>query len=118
MTIGLFVGAGSLFLLRWSGTKGSFSFMMAVLLLGGAAVMFVVKAAENIERAEFRGYDPVGKTGYVTVAIGKASCSVRVDGLDWSATSKGELRVGEEVVVVRREGVHVFVKKRETQSAG
>lgn len=116
MTIGAFLGAGSLLLVRWAGTKGWFSLLIASLLLGGGIVIFAVKAAENIERVEFRGYDPVGKTGTVTVAMGgRATGSVRVDGLDWSASSKENLEVGAEVLVLSRDGLHVAVKRLKPQ---
>ncbi|MDG6900454.1 MAG: hypothetical protein JRM80_00635 [Nitrososphaerota archaeon] len=109
--IGAFLGTGSLFLIRWAGTRGGFSLMMAVLLYGSAATVLAVKAAENIERIEFRGYDPVGKTGVVTSAMrGRETGSVRVDGLEWSATSEENLTIGEGVIVVRREGLRIFVK--------
>ena len=111
VTIGAFIGAGSFFLLRWSSTKGALSFLMAVLLLGGGAIMLAVKTVENIDRVEFTGYDPVGKTGKVTVAYGGATCAVRIDGLDWSATSEKDLDAGDEVLVVGRDGLHVFVRK-------
>ena len=116
--IGALVGTGAFLVFRWAGTRSGFSFGLAVLLLGGGVVMFVVKAAENIERVEFRGYDPVRKTGIVTVALDRgATGSVRVDGLDWSATSKENLEVGERVLVVSREGLHISVRKLKTQPA-
>ncbi len=85
---------------------------MAVILMVGAAVIFVVKAAENIERIEFGGYDPVGKTGVVTAATGGRSTGfVRVDGMEWSAKSVEALEVGANVVVVSRDGLHISVEK-------
>ena len=114
LTIGAFLTAGSILLVRWVGTKGWFSLLIAVLLLGGGAVMFVVKVTENIERVEFRGYDPVGKVGVITAPIsGRSRGSVRVDGLDWSATSDGNVGIGEEVVVVSRDGLHVSVRRHQ-----
>ncbi|MDG6989808.1 MAG: hypothetical protein JRM99_00075 [Nitrososphaerota archaeon] len=116
MTIGAFLTAGSILLVRWVGTKGWFSLLIAVLLLGGGTVMFVVKVSENIERVEFGGYDPVGKVGVITAPIsGRSRGSVRVDGLDWSATSDGSVGVGEEVVVVSRDGLHVSVRRHQRQ---
>ncbi|MDG7008819.1 MAG: NfeD family protein [Nitrososphaerota archaeon] len=110
--IGVFLGTGSLFLLRWAGTRGGFSLMLGVLLLGGGAIMFVVRATENIQRVKFRGYDPVGKTGVVTMAMaGRMTGSVRVDGMDWSARSEETIEAGAEVLVVSREGLYVSVKK-------
>ncbi len=118
VTIGGLLGTGSILLLRWSATKGWFSLLLAALLFVGGAVVLVVKAVENIERVQFRGYDPVGKIGTVVVAMGgRATGSVRVDGLDWSATSMENLRVGEEVLIVSREGLHIFVRKPKPQAA-
>ena len=75
--------------------------------------MFVVRAKENIQRVKFRGYDPVGKTGVVTAAMGgRTTGSVRVDGMDWSARSEEAIEAGAEVLVVSREGLRVLVKKR------
>ncbi|MDE1858447.1 MAG: NfeD family protein [Thaumarchaeota archaeon] len=116
--IGAFMGTGAFLLFRWAGTRNGFSLGLALLLLGGGVVVFVVKAAENIERVEFRGYDPVGKTGVVTVALGRGALgSVKVDGLHWSATSKEHLEIGEPVLVVSREGLHISVRKLRTQPA-
>ena len=116
LTIGAFLGAGSLLLIRWAGTKGWFSLLTAALLIGGGVVLFAVKAAENIERVDFRGYDPLGKTGVVTVgASNGAAGSVRVDGLDWTATSSEALQVGEMVLVVGREGLHLSVRSLKKQ---
>ena len=113
--IGAFLGTGSIFLLRWSGTRGGFSLMLGVLLLGGGAIMFVVRAKENIQRVKFRGYDPVGKTGVVTAAMGgRTTGSVRVDGMDWSARSEETIDAGAEVLVASREGLHVSVRKLRT----
>ncbi len=101
-----------LLLFRWTGTKGLFSLTMAVILLVGAGVIFVVKAAENIERIEFRGYDPVSKTGVVTAAMGVRSIGfVRIDGMEWSAKSTEPIEVGAKVVVVSRDGLYVSVKR-------
>ena len=75
-------------------------------------IILIVKTVENIERVKFPGYDPVGKSGTVTVSLSRrATGSVRVDGLDWSAKSKEDLKIGEEVLVVSRDGLHVFVKR-------
>ena len=115
VVIGAFLGTGSIFLLRWAGTRGGFSLMLGALLLGGGTIMLVVRAKENIQRVKFRGYDPVGKTGVVTVAMGgRMTGSVRVDGMDWSARSEETIEVGAEVLVVRREGLHVSVKRPRT----
>ena len=77
-------------------------------------MIFVVKAEENMERANFRGYDPVGKTGVVSSTLGgRAIGSVKVDGLDWSAMSKENIEVGETVMVVSRDGLHLFVVKKD-----
>jgi membrane protein implicated in regulation of membrane protease activity len=109
VTIGALLVTGSLFFFRWMGTRGGFSLTMV--LLGGGGVLIVVKATENIERIDFRGYDPVGKDGVVTVALGgRTKGSVRVDGLEWSASSKENLEVGEKVLVVGRDGLHVTVE--------
>ena len=114
--IGAFLGTGSFFLLRWTGTRGAFSLIMAVLLLGGGTMMLVVKSVETIERVRFRGYDPVGKTGVVTIALGwRVAGSVRVDGMDWSARSQENIEAGAEVLVVSRDGVHVTVRKLEAE---
>ena len=116
VVIGAFLGTGSLFLVRWAGSKGGFSLLMAALLLGGGALMLVVKAVENIEKVEFRGYDPVGKAGVVTLALGgRETGFVRVDGLEWSAASAEELAVGEKVLVVKQDGLHVTVERLRTQ---
>lgn len=111
--IGAFLATGMIFLFRWIGTRGLFSLTTAVLLLMGGGIILVVKATESIERVEHRGYDPVGKTGVVTItAAGGKVGSVRVDGMDWSARSREALEVGDEVVVASREGLHLTVEKR------
>ena len=110
--IGAFLCAGLIFLLRWATTKGILSLSTAMLFFIGAGILFIVKASESIERVEFRGYDPVGKMGKVTVVLdGSTTCSVRVDGMDWTARCKDPLLTGDEVVVVGREGVHLLVEK-------
>jgi len=113
-TLGMLFSGGAYLLLRWTSTRGDFSLTMSAILLGGGVVIFVVKAAENMERANFRGYDPVGKTGVVSSTLGgRAIGSVTVDGLDWSAMSKGNIELGETVIVVRRDGLHLFVAKKD-----
>ncbi len=111
VTIAVLLGGGVLLLFRWTGTKGLFSLTMAVILLVGAGVIFVVKAAENIERTEFGGYDPVGKTGVVTAAVERSTGFVRVDGMEWSAKSTEALELGAKVVVVSRDGLYVSVER-------
>ena len=110
--IGIFLGTGVILLVQWLDTRSALSLSAAIPLLAGAAILFTVKASESIELVEFRGYEPVGKTGSVTLSLRKGvTGSVRVDGLDWSATSEEVLEVGDEVVVLRREGVHLLVQK-------
>lgn len=110
--IGAFLGAGVVLFIRWSATRGLFSLSIALLLFFGAGTFFVVKVAESIERVEFGGYDPVGKPGTVTANSGEGGAvSVRVDGLDWTARSRETLAVGDRVVVVRKEGLHLTVEK-------
>ena len=112
MMIGIFLGIGTILLVQWLDTRSALSLSAAIPLLVGAAILFTVKASESIELVEFRGYEPVGKTGSVTLSLRKGvTGSVRVDGLDWSATSEEVLEVGDEIVVLSREGVHLLVRK-------
>jgi len=55
----------------------------------------------------------VGKTGIVVAKIEPniLKGKVRVDNDVWSATADEEIKVGEKVVVVKGEGVHLVVKK-------
>lgn len=113
VVIGAFVGTGIILLFRWAGTKGVLSIATALLLFIGGGIILAVKATESIERVEPRGYDPLGKAGVVTMVVERGmACSVRVDGMDWSARSKETLAVGDGVVVVSREGLHLSVVKR------
>ncbi|MDG6899809.1 MAG: NfeD family protein [Nitrososphaerota archaeon] len=110
--IGAFLGVGLVFLVRWMVTRGLFPLSMSMLLFVGAGIFFVVKASETIERVQFGGYDPVGKEGVVTAKVGEdRAFSVRVDGLEWSARCKEMLAVGDMVVVVSKEGLHLAVEK-------
>ncbi len=111
--IGAFLGVGVVLLVRWMITRGFYSLSLSLLLFIGAGVFFVVKASESIERVQFRGYDPVGKEGVVTARTkdGRAF-SVRVDGLEWSAKCKKDLAVGDEVVVVSKDGLHLAVERK------
>ncbi|MDG6957781.1 MAG: NfeD family protein [Nitrososphaerota archaeon] len=111
--IGTFLGVGLIFFVRWMITRGFFSLSVSLLLFIGAGIFFVVKASESIERAQFGGYDPVGKEGVVTAKTREGKgYSVRVDGLDWSARCKEALAVGDEVLVVSRDGLHLAVEKK------
>ena len=111
--IGVFLGTGTLLLLRWVSTRSALSLATVLLLFAGGGIVILVKATESIERGEHRGYDPLGKSGIVTLCVdGGAAYSVRVDGMDWSARSKEALEVGDEVRVVRRDGLHLSVEKR------
>ncbi len=113
--IGAFLGTGMILLFRWASTRGALSLTTALLLFMGGGVILVVKVKESIERVEPRGYDPLGRAGVITLVVERGTtCSVRVDGMDWSARSKETLAVGDEVVVVRREGLHLSVVKRKS----
>lgn len=115
--IGAFLGVGLAFLVRWLVTRGIFPLSVSMLLFVGAGIFFVVKASETIERVQFGGYDPVGKEGVVTARVGEGRAfSVRVDGLEWSARCKEMLAVGDAVVVVSKEGLHLTVEKKNPAS--
>ena len=111
--IGAFLGGGLILFARWMVTRGLLSLSVSLLFFVGAGIFVVVKASETIERVQFRGYDPVGKEGVVTArrGVGRAF-SVRVDGLEWSARCKGPLAIGDEVTVLRKDGLHLVVEKR------
>lgn len=116
LMIGAFLGAGVVLFVRWISTRGFFLLSIALLLFLGAGTFFVVKAVESIELVQFRGYDPVGKAGTVTALVAEGGAvSVRVDGLDWSAKSREALKVGDEVLVVGKDGLHLTVEKKPPQ---
>ncbi len=55
----------------------------------------------------------VGRRGIVTAKIEPNTLKgkVRIDSEIWSATSDNEIEVGKKVVVLRGEGVHLFVRE-------
>ena len=111
--IGVFLGFGLILFARWIVTRGFFSLSISLLLFLGAGIFLVVKASETIERVQFRGYDPVGKEGVVTARTGeRRAFSVRVDGLEWSARCKEALEIGDEIVVMSKDGLHLTVEKK------
>jgi membrane protein implicated in regulation of membrane protease activity len=115
LMISAFSAGGGALLVRWLGTRGPLSLSTAALLFAAAAAVLVVEARTPFKRTEFRGYYPEGKGGVVTMSSGGA-CSVRVDGLEWTASHREGLAVGDVVTVVGREGLHLSVKKAEKGS--
>ncbi|MCL4355049.1 MAG: NfeD family protein [Nitrososphaerota archaeon] len=111
--IGAFLGFGLILFARWVVTRGVLSLSISLLLFLGAGIFLVVKASETIERVQFRGYDPVGKEGVVTARTGDGRAfSVKVDGLEWSARCREALEIGDEIVVVSKDGLHLTVEKK------
>lgn len=111
LLIGAFIGGGLVLIVRWLSTRGPFSLSVATMLFAGAGIFFAIEASGPFKLTEFRGYDPVGKTGVVTGSGDGGACSVRVDGMEWSTRCKDGLVVGDEITVVGREGLHLAVQK-------
>jgi membrane-bound ClpP family serine protease len=91
----------------------------AAFLFGG--IVLVVKIFEEMRVGWTREIDVVGMNGKVVAAIGVSAAGVvRVGSENWSAWSKTPLLHGESIVVLRREGNHLWVERsraRESFSA-
>ena len=56
----------------------------------------------------------IGKIGIVTKTIKKHECGrVKIDGKDWMAVSKEEIKTGTEVEILKIEGAKIIVRKKE-----
>ncbi len=56
----------------------------------------------------------IGSTAVVTLAIKKNEVGeAKVDGKHWSAISKEEIEIGEEVIIEKIDGVKLIVRKKE-----
>ena len=74
----------------------------------------LVKKFKGFEITPTNSDRVIGKTGEVTKKIGKNNYGeVEIFGNTWTATSKGEIEVGEKVKVLNIDGVKLIVEKEE-----
>jgi membrane-bound ClpP family serine protease len=82
----------------------------AAFLFGG--VVLVVKVFEEMRVGWTRDREVVGMNGKVVTAIGMSAAGVvKVGHENWSAWSKTPLLRGESIIVLRREGNHLWVER-------
>ena len=70
---------------------------------------YIKKSKENVDFDRI-----IGKVGIVIKEIKKhENGRVKIDGKDWMAISDEEIKKGEEVEILKIEGVKIIVRKRE-----
>ncbi|MGC8995945.1 MAG: NfeD family protein [Thermoplasmata archaeon] len=75
-------------------------------------IILIVKGSENITIDENNDDDIIDKDGFVLmdIDINKPGV-VKIENQIWSAKSDEYIKKGERVIVVRREGLYLIVKK-------
>ncbi|MGC9166046.1 MAG: NfeD family protein [Thermoplasmata archaeon] len=75
-------------------------------------IILIVKGSENITIDENNYDDIIDKDGFVLMDIDMNKPGVvKIENQIWSAKSDEYIEKGERVIVVRREGLYLIVKK-------
>ena len=106
-----------LLLANWIGSHSTVVAVLLVVLLLWSAVIVTVKLTETMEPAKRRDPNVVGKAGRVVSEVTPLSPGVVRVGLEtWSARSLESLEEGQQVTVLRKEGLFLWVGRRQTDA--
>ncbi len=118
IVLALSLVSGPVLLAQWSQSHYAVELFAGSLALFYAGMVFAVKLFEEIHPIKRVNHDIVGMQGKVLLANdGPIAAVVKVDSESWSAWSKSALSVDELVVVVRREGNHLWVERSSVHGA-
>jgi membrane protein implicated in regulation of membrane protease activity len=113
VVVGSALGIVSLY--QWFHFHSSLFLAVAVFLFFSVGAVVFVKAFEEIEPMRYLDEEIVGKVGRVVKEPTPAEAAVvKIGSQLWSAKSDSKISLDDEVLVVRRDGVYVWVKKTES----
>ncbi|MGC8585152.1 MAG: NfeD family protein [Thermoplasmata archaeon] len=84
-----------------------------IIVLLSAIIIIIVKGAENITIVDKHDSDLINDEGVVMMRIepGKPGV-VKIKNEEWSAMSDEIIEENERIIVLRREGLYLFVRKK------
>jgi len=110
----VFIGAvlGLISLYQWFHFHSSLFLAVAIFLFFSVGAVVFVKAFEEIEPMKYLDQEIIGRTGRVVKESTLAEPAVvKIGSQLWSAKCDSKISLNDEVVVVRRDGVYIWVEK-------
>jgi membrane protein implicated in regulation of membrane protease activity len=112
ITIILWISLSIIFFILYLNYKYKSYLFLSILSMIATFIILIVKGSENITIDENNDDDIIDKDGFVLMDIDMNKPGVvKIENQIWSAKSDEYIKKGERVIVVRREGLYLIVKK-------